>query len=107
MQRQVNWPVCPVACTIARSVAALTLSWNDFKPLPGDRGLERIVDDAALNGTFTCVGHADEGVAPGAGRASRVDIRGVGELRRKLSCVVSMRLVLRSMRNSARTFSVI
>ena len=29
MQRQVTWPGRPVASTMARSVAALTLSWND------------------------------------------------------------------------------
>ena len=50
MQRQVTWPGRPVASTMARSVAALTLSWNDFEPLPSDRSFERIVYDAPLNG---------------------------------------------------------
>ena len=75
MQRQVTWPGRPVASTMARSVAALTLSWNDFEPLPSDRSFERIVYDAPLNGALARKGHANKGIAPGAGRALAVSVR--------------------------------
>ena len=80
MQRQVTWPVRPVACRIARSVAALTLSWNDSNWSQVIAVSKRVVDDAALNGTLARMGHADEGVAPGAGRAFAVGVGGIGAL---------------------------
>ena len=40
-----------------------------LEPLPGDRGLERIVDDPGGRQKLARIGHADEGVAPQARRA--------------------------------------
>ena len=45
---------------------------------PGDRSLERIVDDAPLNGALARKGHANKGIAPGAGRAFAVSVRARG-----------------------------
>ncbi len=40
-----------------------------LETLPGDRRLERVADDAARHGELAQIRHADEGVAPAAGRA--------------------------------------
>src|SRR5436305_3334568 len=46
---------------------------KSFKPIPGDGGLEGIVDEARRRQEFARVGHADKGVAP--------DPRGAFEMR--------------------------
>ena len=52
-----------------------------FEALPGDRGLERVVDDPGRRQKFARIGHADEGVAPEArgAFAMRVDAAGLGD----------------------------
>ena len=39
-----------------------------FEPVPGDGGLERVVDDAHRHGQLAPIGHADEGRAPALAR---------------------------------------
>jgi len=51
---------------------------ESLEPLPGDRCLERIVDDAPFNGALARIGHADKGITPGAGRAFAVSVSGRG-----------------------------
>ena len=46
-----------------------------FEAIPGDRRLERVVDHAAQDQLLHRVGHADEGVAPHAGRAGEMRLR--------------------------------
>jgi hypothetical protein len=74
VQLQVTWPGRPVASTMARSVAALTLSWNDSNRSQVIAVSKRIVDDAPLNGALARKGHANKGIAPGAGRAFAVSV---------------------------------
>src|SRR5690348_15964192 len=47
----------------------LDLVVKAFESLPGDGGLERIVDEARGRQEFARIGHSDERVAPDAGRA--------------------------------------
>src|SRR4029077_10537511 len=59
----------------------LDLVVERLEALPGDRALERIVDDATRDRALAPVGHADERVAPGAGGAVAVRVGAVGVLR--------------------------
>src|SRR5262249_53251337 len=63
-----------------------------FKALPRDRGLERVVDYAAQDQPFHRVGHADEGVAPHAGRALTVHL-GAARLGRAAVCCPRERIL--------------
>jgi len=49
-----------------------------FEAIPRDRGLERVVDHAVQDQPLHRVGHADEGVAPHAGRALAMRVRARG-----------------------------
>ena len=51
-----------------------------LEALPGDRRLERIVDDAALDRALARVRHADEGIAPAPGGAFAMRVRGARRL---------------------------
>src|SRR5207249_4993814 len=51
-----------------------------LEALPGDRRLERIVDDAALDRALARVRHADEGIAPAPGGAFAMRVSGAGLL---------------------------
>ena len=81
MKRQVTWPLRPVASTDRVLGRGLDRVVECLEALPGDRGLERVVDHAAQDQPLHRVGHADEGVAPHAGRALAMRV-GAARLRR-------------------------
>src|SRR3984893_11819633 len=53
-----------------------------LEPVPGDRGLERVVDDGEPDQALDQIGHADEGGAPAAGGAFAMRGHALGRLRR-------------------------
>src|SRR6185369_9897597 len=60
----------------------LDLVMERFETFPGDRGLEGIVDDRALDRALARVGHSDECSTPTSGSSVAVRLLGGGDLRR-------------------------
>ena len=86
VKRQVTRHGSPSASRTAPS----TVSWNAGKPLPGDRRLERVRQDAQPQQQVAQVGHADERLAPRADR-SPAAARRLGRRVRRPPCSRQMR----------------